>query len=49
LYSPNPVLTPQPNRHIFSKGASSQILAQEISARTVYLHTSNEKEQAKEE
>lgn len=34
--APKPVDTPQPNRHISSKGALSLILAQEISATTVY-------------
>jgi hypothetical protein len=34
--APNPVLIPQPNRHIFSNGAFLSILAHEISAKTVY-------------
>ena len=34
--APSPVLTPQPNKQIFSSGASSAILAQDISLTTVY-------------
>jgi hypothetical protein len=34
--APNPVLMPQPNKHIFSNGAFLSILAHEISAKTVY-------------
>lgn len=34
--APSPVETPQPKRHTFSSGAFSLILAQEISATTVY-------------
>jgi hypothetical protein len=33
--APKPVLTPHPNKHAFSSGSSFEILAQEISARTV--------------
>jgi hypothetical protein len=34
--APHPVLTPQPRRHIFSRGARGETLAHEIAARTVY-------------